>query len=172
MTIGFLTLLVFLPVVLGVLLFFIPQTRKSLAPWITLAFSLLEFALSLGLLATWDLNVAGMQFVEQVSWIPAFGIEYHLGIDGISLWLMLLTTTLTPLVVLSSVKYIQNSRRLYYFLFLALETTMLGTFVALDLFLCCERSSWHSTTRPVGMWVMRMAESVLLTCWPPAPDER
>ena len=46
-----------------------------------------------------------------------------------------------------------------------------STAIARALFLCCERSSWHSTTMPVGRWVMRTAESVLLTCWPPAPDD-
>ncbi|MNH38883.1 hypothetical protein D3C79_999780 [compost metagenome] len=47
-----------------------------------------------------------------------------------------------------------------------------STDIALALFLCCERSSWHSTTMPVGKWVIRIAESVVLTCWPPAPEER
>jgi len=132
---GILTGLVFLPVLLGLTLFLLPKSQEKNIPWIAFGYSVVIFVLSLGLLWGWDHTLVGMQFVERVSWIPAFGIEYQVGIDGISLWLVILTTLLTPLVILCSVKNIQKSLGFYYFLFLALETTMLGTFVALDLFL-------------------------------------
>jgi NADH-quinone oxidoreductase subunit M len=132
---GVLSILIFAPFVLGLGLFLIPQSHAKKIPWVSFGISLGLFLWSLLLLWQWNLASMGFQYVERVSWIPTFGIDYHIGIDGISLWLVLLTTALTPLVILSSVKYIQKSHHLYYFLFLALETTMLGTFLSLDLFL-------------------------------------
>jgi NADH-quinone oxidoreductase subunit M len=75
------------------------------------------------------------QFVEDVSWIPAFGVHYHLGIDGVSLLLVLLTTVLTPIVVLAGFSGVTTGHRAYFALMLVLEGAMIGTFVALDTFL-------------------------------------
>jgi len=78
---------------------------------------------------------ADFQFVERHAWLPAFGITYHLGLDGISLFLVVLTGFLTPLALLSSWEGVHKSVKLFSFFMLALETAMLGVFVSLDLFL-------------------------------------
>ena len=76
-----------------------------------------------------------MQFEQSVPWIPSLGVQYHVGIDGISLFLVLLTTVLTPIAILSSWNSIEKRVREYYLFMLMLETGMIGVFVALDLFL-------------------------------------
>jgi NADH-quinone oxidoreductase subunit M len=107
------------------------------APWakhVALAASLLEFALSVPL--WWLFQPAGgMQFRLDVPWIPAWGIHYAVGVDGISLFLVLLTTFLVPLSVLGSYSYIRTRERGFYALLLVLTSGMIGVFVALDLFL-------------------------------------
>ena len=94
----------------------------------TLVASLVIFAASLGLLA-------GPQPETNLPWIPSFQIRYHVAIDGLSLWLVLLTTFLTPLAILVSWRYIQRRTREYYAFLLLLEFGLVGVFVAMDLFL-------------------------------------
>jgi NADH-quinone oxidoreductase subunit M len=101
---------------------------------VALAVTLLEFILSLGLWWAFDPQAGGMQFASVADWIPRYGIAYRVGVDGISLFLVLLTTGLTPLCVLSSWHYITERERGYYALLLALLTGMLGVFLSLDLF--------------------------------------
>jgi len=98
-------------------------------------FSLVPFALSLCLLARFNPDDVGFQFVESAAWIPQFGIAYKVGIDGISLFLLLLTTFLTPLVVLAGWGAIHRRVKEYMVLMLLMETGMLGAFAAVDLFL-------------------------------------
>ena len=94
------------------------------------------FVLSLGLLRGWDDGKAGIQFVESNDWIPQWGITYGLGVDGISLWLVLLTTFLTPLDLSRRAgTRSSNTRKEYVIAFLVLETAMIGAFVAIDLLL-------------------------------------
>ena len=93
------------------------------------------FLFSLKLYIGFDEQATGFQFTEMADWIPAIGAHYHLGVDGISLWLILLTTFLMPIAVLSSWNSIQTRFKEYYFLLLFLETGMLGAFVALDSFI-------------------------------------
>ncbi len=101
----------------------------------TLAATTLTFVISVfGLWGRFDPEETGYQLVEHVSWLPEYGIHYFVGIDGISLVLVLLTSFLIPIVVLASWKDIDRSFRSYMFLLLALETAMLGTFVSLNLF--------------------------------------
>ena len=88
----------------------------------------------LGLWGRFDPEETGYQLVERVPWLPEYGIHYFVGIDGISLVLVILTTFLTPVVLLASWKEIERSPRSYLFFMLALETAMLGTFVSLNLF--------------------------------------
>ncbi|HEX9279826.1 MAG TPA: NADH-quinone oxidoreductase subunit M, partial [Gemmatimonadales bacterium] len=96
--------------------------------------TLFEFALSVPL--WWRFVPAnGMQFTQVFAWIPAWGIHYRVGVDGISLFMVLLTTFLTPLSVLGSYQYITKRERAFYALLLALTTGMIGVFVSLDLFL-------------------------------------
>jgi NADH-quinone oxidoreductase subunit M len=100
----------------------------------SLVASVAMFGLSLALLAG-DYSQGRFQFVEHASWIPSFGISYMVGVDGISLWLVILTTLLLPVVVLSSYEYIKDRIREYLFSLFLLQTSMLGAFMALDLFL-------------------------------------
>src|SRR6266704_3247706 len=104
------------------------------AKHVALAASLVEFALSVPLWWTF-VPAGGMQFQLDVPWIPAWGIRYTVGVDGISLFLVLLTTFLVPLSVLGSYTYITTRERGFYALMLVLTTGMIGVFVSLDLFL-------------------------------------
>jgi len=104
------------------------------AKHIALAASLIEFAISAPLWWTF-VPADGMQFILDTPWIPGWGIRYTVGVDGISLFLVLLTTFLVPLSVLGSYAYITTRERAFYALMLVLTTGMIGVFVALDLFL-------------------------------------
>ena len=133
-----LSLVTFLPLV-GVL--FILAARGSEeqvannARWGALWTSLATFAISLLLWINFDPTTADFQFVEKVEWLPAFDISYHMGIDGISLFFVILSTFLTPICVLASWKAISVRVKEYMVAFLVLETFMIGTFVALDFLL-------------------------------------
>jgi len=115
-----------LPVLMGP-----PALAKRLA----LVISLAEFVVSLGLWWAFDQMDGGMQFASVAPWLPAWGISYRVGIDGISLFMVLLTTAMMPLSVLGSWTYVTTKERGYYALMLVLLTGMLGVFVATDLFL-------------------------------------
>ena len=123
--------LLILPLVGALGVMFVPVRRLRDT---ALVFSLVEFILSLGLWWAYDPSNAAMQFTQNLPWLPDWGIWYRVGLDGISLMLVLLTTALTPLAVLSSWEYIHERQRPYYALLLTLLTGMLGVFVALDLF--------------------------------------
>ncbi|MCW5748897.1 MAG: NADH-quinone oxidoreductase subunit M [Alphaproteobacteria bacterium] len=94
--------------------------------------SLVTFLVSLALWAKFDPRNPGFQFVERIDWVPAYGIAYHMGIDGISMFFVLLSTFLTPLCVLASWAAIEKRVREYMVAFLVLETLMVGMFCALD----------------------------------------
>src|SRR6267142_1614924 len=125
-----LTTLLVWPVLAGVIVLLAPE---RLAKHLALAATVIEFALSLPL---WWLFVpdGGFQFAQQAAWVPVWGINYAVGVDGISLFLVLLTTFLMPLSVLGSYNYITKKERGYYALLLTLTSGMIGVFVALDLF--------------------------------------
>ncbi len=152
-----LTALVFLPLAWAAVGLLIPtgsSTGKTALRYWSLLGSLVVFACSLSLYTGYDASGAEFQFLEQAPWIPGFGVTYFLGIDGISLWLMLLTTFLTPIVVLGSFSAVEKREREYYFLLLALETGMLGAFATLDAFLFYV--FWEAMLIPmyflVGIW--------------------
>ena len=109
--------------------------RESTVRAIALAASLITFAATLVLWWRFDPLSADFQFVEQHPWLPQFGIAYRLGVDGISLFLLVLTGFLTPLALMSSWESVHKSVKMFSFFMLALETAMLGVFVSLDLFL-------------------------------------
>jgi len=135
-----LSTIVFLPLV-GALLVLLAggrgdrHDREPLVRNIALAFSLATFGATLWLWARFDPSSADYQFVEQHAWIPAFGIQYFIGVDGISLFLIVLTGFLTPLALLSSWDSVHKSVRNFSMFMLVLETAMLGVFVSIDLFL-------------------------------------
>ncbi|MGE3227742.1 MAG: NADH-quinone oxidoreductase subunit M [Parvibaculaceae bacterium] len=99
---------------------------------VALLASTITFLLSLELWFGFDKTTADFQFVEQAEWIPTFGISYHMGVDGISVLFVLLSTLLTPICVLASWEAIQTRVKEYMIAFLVLETLMIGTFCALD----------------------------------------
>jgi NADH-quinone oxidoreductase subunit M len=106
-------------------------TAKILAMWV----SGVTFVLSLALWLGFDRSTADYQFVETLTWIPALGISYKVGVDGISVLFVLLSTLLTPVAILASWDAIKTRVRDYMVAFLLLETLMVGTFSALDIFL-------------------------------------
>ncbi|TMK22193.1 MAG: NADH-quinone oxidoreductase subunit M [Actinobacteria bacterium] len=116
-----------------VLAFFPPARHAAIKGWAILV-SLGAFGTSIAILANFDKSDAGFQLVERHTWIRAFGASYHLGVDGISLWLVLLTTFLFPICVLASWKITKNPK-LFMGLLLGLETAILGVFLSLDLLL-------------------------------------
>jgi NADH-quinone oxidoreductase subunit M len=130
-----LTLLVVLPVVGGVAVLMTGRGRDALAKQLALLVSLATFVLSLAVWAGFDATSAEYQFVERYTWLPDFGISYHIGVDGISLLLVILTTFLTPISILCSWESIEKRVREFAFFMLALEAAMIGVFVSIDLFL-------------------------------------
>ena len=138
MTFPLLTLTVFAPLVGALFLLALPNKdgeQNGLVRTVALGISLVVFALTVAVWGAFDGSSADFQMVERVPWIPAFGIEYHLGVDGISLWLVVLTGFLTPLALLSSWHGVDRKVKEFSFFILALETGMIGVFVSLDLFL-------------------------------------
>ena len=130
-----LTAVTFFPLAGAILLFFVPKTKGEFIKWMTLVISLVEFVISLPLFIYFNEGTAGMQFVERIPWIPEWGVSYFIGVDGISLLLILLTTFLTVLCILSSWRSVERMIKEYMIVFLILETGMIGVFVALDLIL-------------------------------------
>ncbi|MEZ4679653.1 MAG: proton-conducting transporter membrane subunit [Caldilineaceae bacterium] len=102
---------------------------------VAIVWTLATFLISLGLWLYWDNANAGMQFVEQFAWAPEFNLNYVMGVDGISLFLVLLTTLLMPIAVYFSNLYVHENIGGYMALMLLLETAMIGVFLALDLVL-------------------------------------
>jgi NADH-quinone oxidoreductase subunit M len=149
-----LTIVIFFPLAGALLLLWIPKARAVLLKRVALAVSLIEFFISLPLFMWFDEGVAGMQFVEQVPWIPGWGVRYAVGIDGISLLLIILTTLLTVLCILSSWRSIERMVKEYLIAFLFLETGMIGVLCALDLVLFYV--FWEVTLIPmyliIGVW--------------------
>ena len=133
-----LSILVWLPIVGGAALLVmgdggdVRSSQASRMRIAALATSLLAFLLSIGLYASFDNAATGMQFVERFPWIESLNVFYYLGVDGISAPLILLTTFITPLVVISAWDSIDNRPAQYFAAFLILEGLMIGVFCALD----------------------------------------
>ncbi|UCC61771.1 MAG: NADH-quinone oxidoreductase subunit M [Anaerolineae bacterium] len=128
-----LSLIVFLPLAGAlILLVFFKDTQRAAVRWWALLVSVVEFVISLRLLLGWQ-TIGEMQFVDgPAAWIPELDVNYLLGVDGISLFLVLLTAFLTMLAVLASWGFVAERERSYYFWLLLLETGSLGVFLALD----------------------------------------
>src|SRR5215475_2695604 len=133
-SLGNLTLLLAIPVIGAVILVLIPRQKSKTQFICALLFTSLTFLWSLNILNQFDGAQGEMQLVERVPWMRFYGIEYFVGIDGISLFLILLTTLLMPIAILASWS-VKDKIKEYLFFMLTLETGMLGAFVALDLFL-------------------------------------
>jgi NADH-quinone oxidoreductase subunit M len=130
-----LSLITFLPLLGAVVIAAIPYGNAVLIRRVALITALATWVLSLGLLVAFALGPAGFQFMEVADWIPSFGIQYKLGVDGLSVLMVALTTTLTWISILASFDPIKTRVKEYMISFLVLEIGMIGVFVALDLFL-------------------------------------
>ncbi|OQX87914.1 hypothetical protein B6D60_02880, partial [candidate division KSB1 bacterium 4484_87] len=118
---GILSWTLLIPVLGAVLIMFIPnrepseeKSSASVFGWVAFAVTLIAMVVSIFMLADFDSSVAAFQFEENVPWISQFGLNYHVGIDGISVLLFLLTTIIMPFTVLSSFRYIQKRKKEYY----------------------------------------------------------
>jgi len=133
-----LSILILLPVVGAATMMaygFTPGARESHHRWIAFGFTSLTFLLSLFLLNGAAPGTGGFRFEENYTWIASIGARYHLAVDGISLWLVLLTALLMPVSVLSSWTAITKRQSTYYILMLLLESAMIGVFISMDLLL-------------------------------------
>jgi len=130
-----LTLVTFFPLLGVILLALVPKERHDTVKSVALIITFVTFLLSVWLYAMFEPLAPGMQFEVNIPWIAGFGIHYHLGIDGISLLLIMLTTILSVIVIMSSWTAIKTGVKGYFISMLLLETGMLGVFVSLDLFL-------------------------------------
>jgi NADH-quinone oxidoreductase subunit M len=149
-----LTTIVFLPLAGAMLLLLVNKTAHHTIRWIALAVSLFDLVLSLPLWSLFDPATPRMQFVEHVAWIASPPITYSVGVDGISLPLVLLTTFLTPFCVLCSWRAIETRVKEFMAVLLIMETAMLGVFVALDFVLFY--IFWEAMLIPmyllIGVW--------------------
>jgi NADH-quinone oxidoreductase subunit M len=129
-----LSLILFLPAVSGLLILLLPKDAVRVLRWFAFLASLIPLALSILLWIRFNPDASGYQFVERYAWYAAIHSELHLGVDGLSLTMVLLTTLLTPLALLASFG-VTDRLKPYLMLFLFLETGMLGVFLAVDLLL-------------------------------------
>ena len=127
-----LSLVIWLPIVGGALVLFLGDSRPAITKWLALTLGVLTFILSCGLWAGYELQNTGMQFVERLPWIPAFGADYYLGIDGISMPMIVLTTFMTLFVLVGSWESVSHKLAQYLAAFLIMEGIMIGAFSALD----------------------------------------
>jgi NADH-quinone oxidoreductase subunit M len=151
---GLLSTVTFLPALGAVLVFLLPRRAEALARQVALAVSVATFVVSLPLYFGFNPATPDYQFVEQRAWMPTLGVAYHLGVDGISLLLVLLTTFLMPLALLASWSSVEARWKEFAITMLLLETGMVGVFVALDLFLFY--IFWEAMLIPmyliIGIW--------------------
>src|SRR5690625_4910472 len=148
-----LSVLVWLPIAGGVTLLAIGKRSAVLTRWLALLFAAVTFLLSLSLWTGFDPH-GGMQFVERVLWIPAFGIEYALGVDGVAMPLIILTAFSILVVVVSGWDTISDKPWAYYASFLIMEGVMHGVFAAMDAILFYV--FWEAMLVPmfliIGIW--------------------
>jgi NADH-quinone oxidoreductase subunit M len=145
-----LTLVTFIPLAGGLLLILAPRRDRDIRIF-SLVVTLLTFVLSLHLPVHLNRTQAGFQFEVNKQWISSPNIHYHMGVDGISAWLVVLTTFLTPLCVLISWKSIHERVKEFFILLLVLETALTGVFTSLDLFLFY--FFWEATLIPMALLI-------------------
>ena len=149
-----LDLMIWSPVIVGLILLLIGKNATSLSYWLSLTTSLLVFGMSMYALSMFKTDQVGIQFELIVPWIERFNINYHLGIDGISFPLILLTTFITPIVILTARTSNKINLHQYLASFLILEGLMIGVFSSLDAFLFYV--FWEAMLIPmfiiIGIW--------------------
>jgi len=130
-----LTLVTFMPLLGALIVLLLPAANTRAIKQVAVITALVTLALGVIIWAAYDRGAGGLQLQERAAWIPSIGVDYHMGVDGVSVPLILLTTLLTPLCLWYSSFTIRERVKEFFFLFLLLETGMLGTFAALDLVL-------------------------------------
>src|SRR6202790_4710978 len=145
-----LTFVTFAPLAGALLLIIFPRRDRDIRIF-ALVFSLLTFLLSLHLPVHFHRSQAGFQYEIDRPWISTPNIHYHMGMDGISLWLVVLTTFLTPLCVLISWTSIHDRVKEFFILLLVMETALIGVFTSLDLFLFY--FFWEATLIPMALLI-------------------
>src|SRR3989442_12101702 len=154
MTPGILSVVTLFAVVSGLALALVPPRQVNVLRGGALAVAVATFAISVRLYTAFDVGSASYQFEEQVAWMPSLGASYHIGIDGISLLLVLLTTFLMPIALASAWHAIEDRTKEFVMAMLVLETGMVGVFVSLDLFLFFV--FWEAMLIPmyfvIGVW--------------------
>lgn len=145
-----LSLVTFIPAIGGVLILLIPRRDRDIK-WFALVVTLIAFFASIHLPVHLHRNQPGFQFEIDQPWITSPNIHYHMGIDGISVWLVVLTTFLTPLCVLISWTSIHERVKEFFILLLLLETGLIGVFTSLDLFLFY--FFWEATLIPMALLI-------------------
>ncbi|HLQ66585.1 MAG TPA: NADH-quinone oxidoreductase subunit M [Candidatus Limnocylindrales bacterium] len=149
-----LSLLIFLPLAGAAVVLLLPSAKTGAIRWTAFAISVLTFLASIPLWTAFDTARRGMQFEEQRPWVAGLGITYHLGVDGISALLILMTTFLSAIAILSSFSSITNRVKSYMATLLVLETGMIGVFASLDLVLFY--IFWEAVLIPmyliIGVW--------------------
>ncbi|MEW6117543.1 MAG: NADH-quinone oxidoreductase subunit M [Nitrospirota bacterium] len=149
-----LSTVIFLPIVGALLIFLMSRSNEALIKWTALLLSVLTFFLSVPLFLDFDKTTANMQFTESYQWIPSWGIKYALGVDGISVLFVLLSTLLTILCVTVSWNSIKDRTKEFYAALLLTEGAMIGVFCSLDLFLFY--IFWEAMLIPmfllIGVW--------------------
>ncbi|MGB5466776.1 MAG: NADH-quinone oxidoreductase subunit M [Sedimenticolaceae bacterium] len=145
---------IWLPILGGALVLGSGDKAPNISRWLALIFAVLTFLVSLPLWFGFDVGTAQMQFVERTAWIPAFNVDYYLGVDGISMPLILLTTFVSILVIISGWEVIQYKPSQYMAAFLIMEGVMVGVFAALDAMLFYV--FWEAMLIPmfliIGVW--------------------
>ncbi|MBW1808472.1 MAG: NADH-quinone oxidoreductase subunit M [Deltaproteobacteria bacterium] len=129
-----LSLLLWLPLIGALLMLLVPRDNPKVIRNLALIISLADLLIALVIFFRFDSNLAGPQFVEKWSWISSLGVSYYLGIDGISLLLVMLTAFLAPIAILSTYKAVDDRVKGFMFSILLLQVGMLGAFLALDVF--------------------------------------
>ncbi|MGH7884575.1 MAG: complex I subunit 4 family protein, partial [Thermodesulfobacteriota bacterium] len=152
-----LSVLIFLPLAGILILTLVPgisKNNESSLKITALFITLIEFIISVPIFFLFDKTNGGIQFEESLKWFPDIGISYHIGIDGISLLLVLLTTFIFPITLLSSWKVIDKGLKVFLAMILFLESALIGTFVALDMILFFV--FWEAVLIPmyfiIGIW--------------------
>jgi NADH-quinone oxidoreductase subunit M len=152
--ISIVTVVTFLPIAGLIVLLFLRKEQADAIRWVAFGTSIITFVASVAMLLQFDTSDAGLQLETYYDWLPAVGISFHVGVDGLSMLLVLLTTVIMPIAVLASFDPISERIKLYYAMLLMIETAMLGVFVAQDLFLFYV--FWEFTLVPmyflIGIW--------------------
>ncbi len=149
-----LTYLLLTPIAGSLLILFLKEENPKLIRWLGFLISIAAFIISLFVYFGFDASAADFQFQDKILWIKSLNVSYFVGVDGISLLLILLTTFLTPLTLLSSWKAIEKKVKMFTFMMLFLETGMIGVFMSLDMFLFY--IFWEAMLIPmyfiIGIW--------------------